>query len=138
MPDTWILDTMPPHAGTYDITLSITGARGNNQRHTAAAGSLLHFCTLDCCLSGAAGWQSSPKRNPALQSRPDSPTQTHQQDAGLLHEIPQRLGAIQIDPGCDTSLAHSPNFQRASARADACAWARTDRELGLAEADHDG
>ena len=28
---------MPPHAGVYDITLSITGARGNNQRHTAAA-----------------------------------------------------------------------------------------------------
>lgn len=48
-------------------------AEGERQRHTAAASSLLRFCTLKRCSSAAAGWQNSPKRSPALQSRTRQP-----------------------------------------------------------------
>jgi len=32
MTDTWILDAMPPHAGTYDVTLNCTSRRGATWR----------------------------------------------------------------------------------------------------------
>lgn len=37
MPDTWIIDTMPPCSGLYDVTLHLTSRRGRHARCVALA-----------------------------------------------------------------------------------------------------
>lgn len=37
MTDTWVLDCMPPNAGTYDVTLHLTSRRGKHARACAVA-----------------------------------------------------------------------------------------------------
>lgn len=117
MPYTWILDTMPPHAGTYDITLSITGARGNNQRHTAAAywpGRRVQYCKGNDV--------AAPDHGQAAISRP-SLANTHNMKTRTIFEAWEKAEYYtdgdtlsDIDPGTPPYWAEASRIRRVRQR----------------------